>query len=240
VRQIEHFASRGAMDIEGLGEKMAVALYQSGLATDVAAIFDLSKENLLTLPGIKDKTAENLLRGIETSKARPFANVLFGLGIRHVGMENARLLAGHFGSMEALMGASLEDLQGIDGIGPIVAASIAAWAGEEKNRDLVRRLHAAGVRLEEKRSAAVSNLLEGLTIVVTGRLEGMSRPDAEEKIRTLGGKVGGGVSKKTDVLVVGEDAGSKLTKAQQLGVRTINEETFYRMLTEGRGVLEES
>lgn len=239
IRMIEHFASRGAMDIEGLGERMAQALFDSGLARDVAAIYDLTPARLMTLPGIKEKGAGNLMRGIEASKQRPLANVIFALGIRHVGFETARLLAEHLGSLDALLDASEEQLQQIEGIGPVVAASIASWARNPQNRDIVRRLVAHGV--DPRQAAAASaggGPLEGLTVVVTGRLEGMSRGEAEDLIRAAGGKVGSSVTKATDYLVVGADAGSKLARAQQLGTKVIDEQAFRRLLEGGAAALD--
>lgn len=238
VRLLEHFASRGAMDIEGLGERMAFALFSEGLVRDVAQVYDLTAEQLMTLPKVKDKTAENLLRGIKGSKQRPLTNVLFALGIRHVGFETARLLAAHFGSLQAALGATEETLQEVDGIGPVVAKSIADWAAREENSDLLHRLVAAGVDPREAPMQVMSGLLAGLTLVVTGRLAGISRTEAEDLIRELGGKVGSSVSKTTSAVVVGEEAGSKLVKAQQLGVKTIDEATFLRLTERGPSVLE--
>ncbi|MCK9521333.1 MAG: NAD-dependent DNA ligase LigA, partial [Dehalococcoidia bacterium] len=238
IRLLEHFAGRAGMDIEGLGERMAYTLFETGLVRDISDVYHLTVEQLAGLERMGTKSAEKLVRGIEASKQRPLANVLFALGIRHVGFETARLLAEHFGSLDAILNASAEELQEVEGIGPVVAASIAAWSGREENRTVVRRLQAAGVNPVQRRAAATSDLLAGLTIVVTGRLEGMSRGEAEQKIRELGGKVGSSVSKATSLLVVGEDAGSKLTKAQQLGVRTIDEAEFGRLLEAGPGSLE--
>jgi DNA ligase (NAD+) len=231
IRMIEHFASRGAMDIEGLGERMAYTLFDSGLATDVAAIYDLTPARLMSLPGIKDKGAANLINGIEASKQRPLPNVLFALGIRHVGFETARLLAEHLGSLEALLEVDAEKLQEIEGIGPVVATSIAGWAERPENKDIVRRLVERGVNpVFARTSAGAGGRLEGVTLVVTGRLETMSRGEAEDTIRRLGGKVGSSVTKGTDFLVVGADAGSKLAKAQQLGTRVLDEDGFERLI----------
>lgn len=239
VRMIEHFASRGAMDIEGLGERMAYTLFDSGLARDVAAIYDLTPEKLMTLPGIKDKGAGNLMRGIEASKQRPLPNVLFALGIRHVGYETARLLADRLGSLEALLDADEERLQQVEGIGPVVAASIASWARRPENRDIVRRLVAHGVDPEHAAVAsAAGGPLEGLTLVVTGRLESMSRGEAEDLVRAKGGKVGSSVTRGTDYLVVGAEAGSKLTKAQQLGTKVLDESAFRALLEGGEAAPE--
>lgn len=244
IRLLEHFGGRASMDIEGLGERTAIALYRAGLVQDVASLYDLTPEMLATVAefrtknGRLSKNGEYLLAGIEKSKARPLANVIFALGIRHVGFETARLLADHFGSLPALMAASAEALQQVEGIGPVVARSIAEWAADEANRAVVDRLLAAGVRAEQPRKAPTGDRLAGLTIVVTGRLETMSRNEAEDRIRELGGKVGSGVSKSTSFLVVGAEAGSKLAKAQQLGVRTLDEAAFGRLLEGGVVALE--
>jgi DNA ligase (NAD+) len=238
IRMIEHFASRGAMDIEGLGERMAYSLFQSGLVRDVAEIYDLTAEKLMTLPGIKEKGADNLLRGIEASKGRPLVNVLLALGIRHVGWETARLVADHIGTLEGILEVTEEALQEIEGIGPVVAASIVAWAERTQNQDLVRRLVAHGVNPAQERTMARGGLLEGLTIVITGRLDTMSRNDAEDRIRELGGKVGSSVTRGTSYLVVGADAGSKAEKAEKLGTRLVTEDEFLRLIEGGAGGLD--
>lgn len=233
IRMIEHFASRGAMDIEGLGEQMAYRLFQSGLVKDISQVYDLTAEKLMTLPGIKDKGAGNLMRGIEASKQRPLLNVLLALGIRHMGWETAALVAQHIGSLEGLLGVTAESLQGIEGIGPIVAGSIAKWVEQEEHQALVRRLIEHGINPTADVGVVVGGILEGLTIVVTGRLETMSRLEAEDRIRELGGKVGSAITKATDYLVVGAEAGTKLAKAEKLGTKQLTEEEFGRLLAEG-------
>lgn len=238
IRLLEHFASRGAMDIEGLGERMAYTLFAEGLVRDISGVFDLTVEQLTRLDRVGPKSAENLVAAIEKSKERPLANVLFALGIRHVGFETARLLAEHFHRLGAIMAATAEDLQEVEGIGPVVAASIADWSARPENQGVLARLNAAGVDPVQEGVIAASDLLAGLTIVVTGRLETMSRGAAEDRVRELGGKVGSSVSKATSLLVVGAEAGSKLTKAQQLGVRTIDEPLFTRLIEEGPEVLD--
>jgi DNA ligase (NAD+) len=234
IRLLEHFTSRGAMDIEGIGEKLAYTLYRAGLVTDIAQIYELTAEKLMTLPLVKEKTAANLMAGIDASKRRPLPNVLFALGVRHVGYETARLLAEHLGSLPPLLDVNVEKLMEVEGIGPVVAKSIADWAAREPNREIVRRLVAAGVNPTYSAAAAkIRGPLEGLTLLVTGRLETMSRGQAEERIRALGGKVGSSVSKATDYLVVGADAGTKLAKAEKLGVKTIDEAAFEQLLESG-------
>lgn len=239
IRMLEHFASRGAMDIEGLGERMAYILFEQGFVRSSADIYDLTAEQLATIDRMGPKSAENLVRGIEASKTRPLANVIFALGIRHVGFETARLLAEHFGSLPALLNADQETLQEVEGIGPIVARSIAAWAEQPRNREVVERLAAAGVTMEQESTGPEDGLLQGLTLVVTGTLSSMSRVQAEERIRELGGKLTSSVSKKTSALIAGDGPGSKLAKAEKLGVRVLDEEAFLALLSEGPAVLEE-
>jgi DNA ligase (NAD+) len=247
-RLIEHFAGRGSMDIEGLGERMAALLFDRGLVHDVAGVYDLTVERLAaieefrTKDGRLSKTAENLVAGIEKSKSRPLPNAIFALGIRHVGFETARLLATHFGSLPALANANVEELQSIEGIGPVVSQSIVDWAARPQNQELIRRLVASGVNPVEARGTSADGMLTGLTIVVTGKLEGMSRPQAEDLVRELGGKVGSSVSKSTTLLVIGTgtETGSKLAKAQQLGVRTIDEAQFVRLTESGPTALAEA
>jgi DNA ligase (NAD+) len=165
-------------------------------------------------------------------------NVLLALGIRHVGWETARLIADHIGNLEGLLEIDQEKLQQIEGIGPVVASGIAAWVAREPNRELVRRLVAHGINPVHETTASSGGILDGLTIVVTGRLESISRNDAEDKIRELGGKVGSAVTKGTDFLVVGAEAGSKLQKAEKLGTKLLTEEEFERLLMEGPPVAE--
>ena len=246
ARLIEHFCGRASMDIEGLGERTAYALFAARLVHDPSDIYALTAEGLgrlaefRTKAGQLSKTGENLLVGIAKSKARPLSNVLFALGIRHVGFETARLLAAHFGGLGALLQASAEDLQEVEGIGPIVARSIASWGARGENRALVDRLRAHGLDPRQELAQAATGPLSGLTLLVTGTLEAMSREKAEDRIRELGGKVGSAVSKNTTVLVVGPGGGSKRKKAEALGVLTIDEAKFLRLLEEGAGVLREA
>jgi DNA ligase (NAD+) len=238
IRLLEHFAGRSAMDIEGLGEKMAYTLFKEGLVRDAGDIYSLTVEQIAGLERMGKKSAEKLIAGIEKSKERPLANVLFALGIRHVGFETARLLANHFGDIDRIMEATAEELEEVEGIGPIVAGSIADWARREQSRAVIAKLRAAGVNLvQEREPQGVGGPLAGLTLVVTGTLESLSRLHAEDRIRELGGHVGSSVSRKTDALVVGADAGSKLQKAEKLGVRTLDERAFLELLEEGPGVL---
>jgi DNA ligase (NAD+) len=240
-RLLGHFASRGAMDIEGLGESMAYQLLNEPVAgkplvDDVADIYALSQEQLVQLDRVGEKSAENLLAGIEASKARPLARILYALGIRHVGGETADLLAGHFGSIDAIKAASIEDLAAISSIGPKVAESIYAYFHDELNLKVIEKLRAAGVKLEGA-AAAREGPLMGSSFVVTGSLSRWSRNEVESLIKSLGGGVGSSVTKKTSYLVAGESPGSKLTKAQEYEVPVLDEDGFMALLQEhGIGV----
>jgi NAD-dependent DNA ligase len=284
---IVHFASRGAMDIRGLGERTIAQLLRprpvddagafllqpeaaedgasdegaypgdalprgdaglegdppvdapadapapqgeagdgvrmKRLVEDVGDLYRLTLEDLLLLPGFKGKSAQNLLDGIETSKRQGLARVLFGLGVRHVGEIAAQTLARHFGSMERLMNASTEEIEGVHTIGHTMAAALHAWMAEPRNQEVVRKLAEAGVKMTEERAEPAEGPLTGKTFVITGTHPTMSRPQMEEFIQRHGGRVTGSVTKKTDYLVVGEDAGSKLAKAQELGIAQLSE-----------------
>ncbi|MYK25480.1 MAG: NAD-dependent DNA ligase LigA, partial [Dehalococcoidia bacterium] len=320
VRLVEHFASRGAMDIEGLGERLSYVLFRRGLVDDVADIYDLTADQLasLTLPqtigersaatlvqhfgsvgavleadqealqeaegvgpivarsiaawrereenlrrvaswqedgvepgvaelarlrvedrGFGPKNAANLIEGIRLSKERPLPNLIFALGIRHTGSETARLLAERFGDLEAVLDAGEEALQEVEGIGPVVAHSIARWAERDLNRDIVRRLREAGVNMAGDVVEPASDLLTGLSVVITGKLDSMTRGDAEARAKDAGASVTGSVSKKTDFLVTGADpGGSKLTRAEKLGTLLLSEEQYLVVLEEGSPALD--
>ena len=234
TRLLEHFVSRGAMDIEGMGGKTGVALIEQGLVQDVADLYYLEKESLLKLERMAEKSASNLLAGVARSKSRPLSRVLVALGIGHVGSEVADLLARHFGTMEALMAATEEDLSAIPTVGPKIAASVVAYFRTEGNRKVIDKLRDAGVRLaDEKRAEPSEQVLAGIRFVVTGRLPGFSRSEIEGRIKDLGGSVGSSVSRNTSYLVAGEDAGSKLADAEQLGVEVLDEETFLKLASGG-------
>ena len=315
VRLVEHFASRGAMDIEGLGERLSYVLFREGLVDDVADIYDLTTEQLasLTLPqtigeksaatlvqhfgsvdavleadeealqeaegvgpivarsiagwrereenlrrvaswqedgvepgiaelarlriedrGFGPKNAANLIDGIRLSKERPLPSLIFALGIRHTGSETARLLAERFGDLDAILDAGEEALQEVEGVGPVVARSIARWAERDLNRDIVRRLRAAGVNMAGEVVEPAGDLLAGLSVVITGKLDSMTRGDAEARAKDAGASVTGSVSKKTDFLVTGADpGGSKLTRAEKLGTLLLSEEQYLAVLAEG-------
>jgi len=230
-RLLVHFAGRGAMDIDGLGEALADQLLKSGLVEDVADVYYLTKEQLLTLERMGDKSAENLLAAIERSKTRPLGRLVFGLGIRHVGDETAELLAGHFGSIDALASASLEDLEAVPTIGPKTAESVYEYFQDESNKKVIEKLRRAGVKLEGEAAAREGPLL-GSTFVVTGSLSRWTRNEIESLIKGLGGAVGSSVTRKTSYVVAGENPGSKLAKAQEYGVPVLDEAEFVKLLDE--------
>ena len=235
-RLIEHFAGRGAMDIEGLGEKMAVLLFNEGLAHDVADIYKLSAEEtqnrLKEMEGLGELSVQKLLDGIEASKQQPLPKLLFGLGILHVGSEVGELLADRFGSLEGVMNATEEELIEIEGIGPRIAASVRDWSQQEGNLDIISRLIEGGVDPRQERREPQDLPWTGLRFVVTGKLESFSRPEAQARIKSLGGAVSGSVSGKTSFLVVGEDPGSKFDKAVRLEVPVLDEKAFLTKLAE--------
>lgn len=218
-----HFASGDAMDIRGLGERTIQQLLDAGLVADPGDLYYLTAEQLLQLEGFQQKSAENLLAGIEASKSRGLARVLFGLGVRHVGAAAAEALARAFGSMDRLAQASVDELAAVHGIGPTTAEALAAFFAEPRNRETIEKLRAAGVELEEREARPAEGPLAGLTFVITGTLPTLSRKDATALIERAGGRVTGSVTRKTDFLVVGEDAGSKLEKARELGVPLMTE-----------------
>ncbi|MDR3763125.1 MAG: NAD-dependent DNA ligase LigA [Acidobacteriota bacterium] len=229
---LQHFASRRVMNIEGMGEALVDQLLSRGLVKDVAGIYSLKFEDLVELERMGKKSAENVLAEIEASKKLPLERVIFGLGIRMVGERTAEFLAEHFGSMDALMAASEEELIAVNEVGPRIARSIREFFAEEKNLDLIARLQRAGLTftgIKKERGTQFA----GLTFVLTGTLPTYSRDEAKQKIEDAGGKVVGSVSKKTSFVVAGEEAGSKLDKATQLGVKVIDEAELLRMLREG-------
>jgi DNA ligase (NAD+) len=224
-----HFASRGVTIIEGLGESLAAQLLETGLVKSIADLYSLTAEKLLSLERVGQKSADNLLEEIANSKKAPLDRVLFGLGIRFVGARTAQLLAEEFGSMEALMSASREELEQVNEVGPRVSEAIREFFDEEKNRALVHKLEKAGLNFTAEKRKKTSQL-EGLTFVLTGTLPHLSREDAKARIESAGGRVSGSVSKKTNYLVAGEDAGSKLDKAKELGVKVIDEAALEDLL----------
>jgi DNA ligase (NAD+) len=216
---IRHFASRLAMDIEGLGEKLVDQLVDAGLVSDPADVYGLTLEKLVELERMGEKSAKNLLEALEDSKETTFARFLYALGIRDVGEATALALATHVGSLDELMAADEERLQEVPDIGPVVAGHLRAFFGERHNREIIRRLREQGIHWPRPRvAAAVDSPISGKQVVLTGTLKSMSRDEAKAKLRALGAKVGGSVSSKTDLVIAGENAGSKLDKAVSLGI----------------------
>lgn len=223
-RSLEHFASRNAMNISGLGSAIVLKLFDAGLIHDVADIYKLTLEQLLALDGIKEKSAQKLLRAIETSKANSADKLLFGLGIRHVGAKASKLLLETFGDIDHLMKAEKESIAAIDGLGTVIADSVHAYFDKDEAKLLISELKAAGLNLDYLgQKIDQTAQLFGMTVVLTGKLEQMNRNDAKAKLEQLGAKVTSSVSKKTDLVIAGSDAGSKLEKARQLGIEVQSE-----------------
>lgn len=229
LRNIIHFASRNAMDINGLGKAVAAQLVSKGYVHSAADLYDLTEEQLMTLDKFKEKSARNLLNAIEASKENNLDKLLFGLGIRNIGEKAAASIAEHFRSMQAVREAGEEQLSEIDGFGAVMAQSVLAFFAKEGTEDLLGRLERAGVNMEWH-GEEKTDKLAGKTIVVTGTLPTLSRAEAEALITKNGGKASGSVSKKTAYVLAGEAAGSKLTKAQQLGIPVIDEAAFLQMI----------
>ena len=231
VRMIEYFVSRSAMDIVGMGERIARQLVEAGLVHDVADLYFLTKEQLLSLEGFAEKKAENLLAAIDASRSRPLPRVLTALGIPGVGSTVAALLTEYYPSLDALARATQEELEAIPGLGPHTAKAIVEFFADERNRHLIEKLRQAGVRMEKEEEAApASNRLAGLTFVLTGTLPSMTRSEAKALIERHGGRVASSVSRKTDYVVAGEAPGSKLQKAQALGIPVLDEEGLLALI----------
>jgi DNA ligase (NAD+) len=235
VARITHFSSRGAMDIEGLGAQSAEQFTEAGLIHNIADIYELQEKQseLLELERMGKKKLENLLEGIEKSKLRPASKVLYGIGIRHAGSSIAKLLTNAFGSIDALALASVDEIDAVEGIGPEIARSVYDHFRNPKQTEIVSRLKKAGLIFAEevkKTSAKKSVFFDGKTFVLTGTLTSMSRDEAKAEIEVRGGKATGSVSKKTDYVVAGTEAGSKLDKANELGVSVIDEDSFLKEL----------
>ena len=237
IRLLEHYASRDAMDIEGLGSKMAVVLADRGLVVTLSDLYRLELDDLLQLEGFGEKRAQNLLDGIGASRARPLSRLLFGLGIRHVGRTTAELLVAHHQSLVSLSEAGPEALADIPGVGPVIAESIADWFRVSDNQTLVRELVELGVntrRLDSEATAgAAETPLSEKVFVITGTLSSMTRSEAEDAVKRAGGKTSSSVSRNTDYVVVGENPGSKRDRAVDLGLEILDEEMFSRLLESG-------
>ena len=232
-QRLQHYAGRSAMDIEGLGDVLVHQLVERGLVTSFADLYTLTLDQLVELERMAEKSAQNVLGQIEASKTRELHRLVFGLGIRFVGERAARLLAGHFRSLDAIARATVDEIDAIYEIGPVVARSVADWFADDANRDLVRRLAEAGVGTEQPEAAESSRTFQGLQFVLTGSLAGMTREEAKAAIEARGGRVTSAVSKKTAYLVAGKDSGSKRDKAEELKVPILDEEEFRRKLAEG-------
>lgn len=233
-KKLREFARRRAMDVEGLGEEMIHQLVEAGLVKSLADVYHLRKEDLVELDRVGDKSAQNLLDGIEASKQRGLARVLAGLAIPHVGEATAELLAQRFGNVDAIMNASQDDLSRVEGVGPVMAHDIHAYFQDSSHQKLIEELRKVGVKLAEEPKQKPAQLggadLGGKTFVVTGTLKNYSREEIESLIKELGGKATSSVSKKTDYVVAGEEPGSKLAKAQALGVKVITEKEFDNLI----------
>jgi len=227
--RIKHFASKAAFDIDGLGDKLVDQLVEKGLVASYADLFNLNLETLAGLERMGTKSARNLIDAIESAKEIRFARFLYALGMRHVGEHIAVLLAGQFGNLDQLVACSEENLTAIEGIGPVVAKSIVNFFKQAENVAAVQRVIDGGVKIEFEPRLS-SGRLEGKTFVLTGTLESMTRRQAKEMIEAAGGKIGGSVSRNTDFVVAGESPGSKLAKAQELGVEILDETAFKLML----------
>ncbi len=229
--RLRYFAGRDQMDIERLGVALIEQLIEAGLVKTFADIYRLKKEDLTALERMGEKSAQNVLDGIKESKTRPLWRFIAALGIRHVGGQSAEVLAEHFGSLDAIMNSRQEELQVVDQVGPVMAESVYRYFHNPRHRIVIDDLLAAGVRPQPPAPKKRTGGLQGKTIVVTGTLKGFSRQQAEQAIREAGGKLSGSVSKKTHYVLAGEDPGSKLKKAQELGVEVIDEKRFNQMLT---------
>ncbi|MBP2655156.1 MAG: ligase [Firmicutes bacterium] len=232
-----HFVSRDAMNVDGLGPAVVTALLDAGLVMDAADLYSLKAEDLANLARMGEKSAANLLAAIEKSKDAGLARLLFALGIRYVGVKAAGQLARYFGDIDLVKEANMETLVAIDEIGPKIAESIVAYFAAEENLELIEKLCRAGVKLSEEVTPVVAGALTGKTFVLTGTLAGMSRSEATARIEAVGGKVSGSVSKKTDFVVAGEEAGSKLDKAEKLGITVLSEQQFVELLQSVTGVV---
>ena len=232
LEKIKHFTA--AMEMDGVGEKLCAAFFENGLVKDAADVYYLTREQLLGLERMGEKSADKVLKSIEGGKVRPLASVLFAIGIPNVGGETATLLASRYHSLDGLAGAIEEDLQAIPSIGPKISESITAFFRQDGNRNIIEKLKKAGVKLEEEpRGARAGTLpLAGKEFVITGKLASGTRSDAEARVKALGGTAGSNVTKKTAYVVVGEDPGSKRDKAQSLGIPMLSEEEFLRMIEE--------
>jgi len=242
VESIKHFVSKGAMDIDGVGERLVEDLYAADLIRDVADLYALRREDLVELEGFAldqktgaAKRADRVLGSLDESRTRPFVRLLFALGIRHVGAVTAQALVQGFPSLEALQAASVEELAGVPGVGPVVAEAVKQYLADPHNRETLKKLRAAGLRLVEEHPRRARGALAGTSFVLTGTLPSLTRGEAQALIEAQGGRVSASVSKATDYVVAGEDPGSKLAKARSLGVSILGEDELVRLLDSREG-----
>lgn len=229
LRNLTHFASRDAMDIEGLGPAVVESLVNAGFVRTPADLYNLDAQSVASLDRMGKKSAENLLAAIERSKSNDLSRLLFSFGIRQVGQKAAKILAARFGTLDALCTATVDDLTAVDDVGEITACNLVDWLASSQSRHLIECLRAVGVNMSSS-AGPVGDKLAGKTFVLTGTLERFTRDEAGERIEKLGGKVSGSVSKKTSYVVAGEAAGSKLKKANELGIPVLTEEEFLSMI----------
>jgi DNA ligase (NAD+) len=227
LESLVHFASRGAMDIRGLSYARITQLVDAGMVADAADVYALTAAQLMTLDRFGEKSAEQLVEAIAASKAQPLSRLLFGLGIANIGEIAAKQIARHFGTMDAIMAATVDDVLAVHGIGEILAESLVSWFADPKAQKLIEKLRGHGLTFVEPQSQS-GDALKGKTVVITGTLPTLSREQAGALVEANGGRVSSSVSKKTSFVVVGDDAGSKLEKAKQLGVETIDEAELLR------------
>src|SRR5208282_1868175 len=225
-----HFAGRHAMNIDGLGEKIVDQLVEKGMVKDVADLYALEQDEVANLERMAEKSAQNLLEEIGASKKNPLSRLIFALGIQFVGERTGQLLAEHFSTLDEFAAAKAEELENVPEVGPKVAASITEFFSEAANRNLIKKLHKAGVRPAAEKREVISQKLAGKSFVFTGGLANRSREEAGELVLQHGGKLSGSVSKKTDYVVVGTDPGSKYEKAKELGVAILTEREFEKLL----------
>jgi DNA ligase (NAD+) len=233
LQWLKHFVSRGAMDIDGVGERLVARLLELGLIARPQDLYRLTVDDLLPLEGFQQRSAENVIGSIEASTQRPFGNVLFALGIPHVGYVNAQLLADEFGSMEALSHASAEQIAAVEGVGPVIAEAVSSWLLDEEHAEVVRALTAAGLQMSGPRRERPQGPLSGAVVVVTGSIDGYTRDSIREHLESLGARVTDSISKKTDYLVAGEGGGSKRAKAEKLGVAVVTLDELEAELADG-------
>ncbi|MEY4995777.1 MAG: ligase, partial [Actinomycetota bacterium] len=233
-QRIIYFASRGGMDIEGLGERTVFALSDAGFVADVGDLYSLTVEQLLTLEGFAEMSAQNLVSAIQASRQRPLPKLLTALGIKHLGPAASESLSSAFGTLDVIASATPEELSSVDGVGGVIAESIASWFSKEENKAIIEKMRAAGVEFGRVEKSDAPQTLVGKAVVVTGTLANYSREGAEAAIKSRGGKSPGSVSAKTFAVVLGESPGaSKVTKAEQLGIPVLDEAGFEVLLETG-------